>query len=241
MTQRLLDLTAIITGGGRGIGAATARLFARHGARVMAVSRTESELQQTVNEIRDECGPDRAAYCIADVSDPGDVQRLFDETGQRFGPVDILVNNAGVAIVKPFDELTLDDWERTMAVNLRALFLCSQQAFRLMKDRGGCIIHISSLAGIRGTEKFAGMSAYVASKHGVIGLTESLSVEGRPHGIRVNCVAPGAVDTRMLREAAPHLKTETTPDDLAQTLLYLADPAQAAKITGAIVEVHSNA
>ncbi|MBZ0256358.1 SDR family oxidoreductase, partial [bacterium] len=103
------------------------------------------------------------------------------------------------------------------------------------------IVHISSLAGIRGTEKFPGMSAYVVSKHGVIGLTESLSVEGRPYGIRVNCVAPGAVDTQMLREAAPQFKTETEPADIAQAILYLSDPVQAASVTGAVIEVHSNA
>lgn len=239
---RLQDQIAIITGGGRGIGAATAALFAREGARVAIASRNAEQLKNVADTIAQECGGDRIHPFAADVSDEEEVEALFNETQAHFGSPNILINNAAVITVKPFEDFTVAEWDQMMAVNLRGPFLCSRAAFKAMKaNGGGSIVHISSLAGIRGTEKFPGMSAYVVSKHGVVGLTESLSVEGRPYGIRVNCVAPGAVDTQMLREAAPQFKTETEPADIAQAILYLSDPAQAASVTGAVIEVHSNA
>ncbi len=241
--RRLDNQIAIITGGGRGIGAATASLFVKEGARVIITSRSEDQLTETAAEIASQSNDDCIHYFAADVSDEEQVAALFAETQSRFGAPDILINNAAVITVKPFDEFTVDEWDQMMAVNLRGPFLCSRAAFKAMQvsGKGGSIVHISSLAGIRGTEKFPGMSGYVVSKHGVIGLTESLSVEGRQHNIRVNCVAPGAVETQMLRDAAPHFKTETVPDDIAQAILYLSDPVQAASITGAVIEVHSNA
>jgi NAD(P)-dependent dehydrogenase (short-subunit alcohol dehydrogenase family) len=167
---------------------------------------------------------------------------LFAETKRKFGNIDILVNNAGVIRVRPIQEMTVDDWDAGLAVNLRGSFLCAREAFRVMKEtgRGGSIVNMSSLAGIRGVEKFPGTSAYAASKHGVVGLTEVLAVEGRGVGIRVNCVAPGAVDTRMLREGAPLLKTSTSPEDVARTILFLSDERQSRKVTGAVIEIHSN-
>lgn len=243
MTDRLKNQIAIITGGGRGIGAATAALFAREGARVVIASRSADQLKSAAASIAAQSGAGRIHSVAADVSDEEQVERLFKETQSHFGPPDILINNAAVITVKPFEDFTVAEWDLMMAVNLRGPFLCSRAAFHSMKasGKGGSIVHISSLAGIRGTEKFPGMSGYVVSKHGVIGLTESMSVEGRPHKIRVNCVAPGAVDTQMLREAAPQFKTETVPDDIAQAVLYLSDPVQAASVTGAVIEVHSNA
>jgi NAD(P)-dependent dehydrogenase (short-subunit alcohol dehydrogenase family) len=104
----------------------------------------------------------------------------------------------------------------------------------------GTLVNLTSLSGVRGPEKFPGSSAYVVSKYGVLGLSEILAVEGRPHGIRVNSIAPGAVDTVMLQKAAPFLKTTTTPDDIARTILFLADNAQSGHITGANLEIFSN-
>jgi 3-oxoacyl-[acyl-carrier protein] reductase len=129
-----------------------------------------------------------------------------------------------------------------MRINVRGSFLCAKEAFKHMKvgKRGGSIVNISSLAGIRGTEKFPGLSSYTVSKFAVIGLTESIAVEGKPHGIRANCIAPGAVKTRMLKEAAPELKTTTKPEDIAKTVLYLCDDTWSGHLTGSLVEVFSN-
>ena len=127
-----------------------------------------------------------------------------------------------------------------MNVNLRGTFLCCREAFQLMAaQRGGVIINLSSLSGVKGVEKFPGLSAYNVSKSGVAGLTEILAVEGKPYNIRVCAVSPGAVDTEMLRQAAPHLKAGMTPDDLAEILLFLADDS-GRMLSGSNVELFTN-
>lgn len=132
-------------------------------------------------------------------------------------------------------------WREIFAVNTEASFLCAREAFTLMKKsgRGACILNISSLSGIRGQIKFPGTAAYAASKSALIGLTEVLAVEGKPYGIRANCLAPGAVETRMLREAAPFLKTNTKPEDIAKLILNLCDPTSHV-LNGSTIEVFSN-
>ena len=247
MSSTILPLdgrVAIVTGSSRGIGAATARLFARSGARVVLSSRTLPEANQVAQaidaEICETLGKGRVIAVRADVGIEADIQNLFSESRNQFGPVDILVNNAAIATPGTLEQMTAAQWDELMAINLRGPFLCSREAFAQMTGRGGSIINISSLGGIRGTPKFPGLSAYVTSKFGIVGLTESLAVEGKPLGIRVNCVAPGAVDTQMLRQAAPFLKTSTTPEDVAKTLLFLADSSQSGCITGSVVEIHSN-
>jgi len=238
----LKDKIALVTGGGRGIGASTALLLASEGAKVAIAGRTESELQSVVEKIAAQNGKDRALACVADLRDENGVRRLFSETLETFGPLDILINNAATLEVKDLLETTTKDWDEVMAVNLRGTFLCSREAFRQMKEsgRGGSIVNLSSLGGIQGTQKFKGLSAYTVSKYGVVGLTECLAVEGRPYRIRVNCVAPGAVDTAMLKKAAPFLKTSTRPDDVAKTILFLCDENMSRALTGAVIQIHSN-
>jgi NAD(P)-dependent dehydrogenase (short-subunit alcohol dehydrogenase family) len=132
-------------------------------------------------------------------------------------------------------------WDHVLAVNLRGTFLMCRAAFRqMMPLGGGVIINLSSLSGVPGVEKFPGLSAYNASKYGVAGLTEILAVEGRPYGIRVLAVSPGAVDTEMLRRAAPHLKPGMTPADLARILAWLAGP-DARHLSGINLPIFSNA
>ncbi|NBX81882.1 SDR family NAD(P)-dependent oxidoreductase, partial [bacterium] len=127
-------------------------------------------------------------------------------------------------------------------INLTGTFLCAQEFFRCAKEKPGkrSIVNISSLAGIRGTEKFPGLSSYVASKFGVVGLTEALAVEGKALGVRVNCIAPGAVDTEMLRKAAPQLKADAMPADIAKIVVFLSDPEQSGVVSGSTVELFTN-
>ena len=241
MTGPLTGKTALITGAGRGIGAATAQLFANQGAKVVLTSRTESELRAVEATIKAAGGI--ATSIVCDVADETEVARLFDRTHETLGGLDILINNAGTSWSGDFASHPAENWDRVMAVNVRGPFLCSREAFRLFKTlgRGGSIVNLSSLAGIRGTEKFQGTTSYVTSKFAIVGLTESLAVEGRALGIRVNCIAPGAVDTEMLRRVAPQLKTRTTPADIAKLLLFLADDRQSGALTGTTLEVYSNA
>lgn len=244
MAQALENKVAVITGAGRGIGEATARLFASEGARVVLAARNEAEVTSVAASINQASSAAEQALAVpTDVSDEKAVERLFERTLTEFGPIDILVNCAAVIEVRNFMEMDTTTWDEVMAVNVRGNFLCCRAAFRQMSQdkRGGAIVNLSSLSGVRGPEKFPGFSAYVVSKYGVVGLTEILAVEGKPYNIRVNCMALGAVDTAMLKKAAPFLKTNTTPQDVAGTILYLADNKQSHHINGALLEIFSNA
>ncbi len=229
----------IITGAGRGIGRATAIRFAREGARVVIFSRTAATLAQVAREIE---GEGHSVLSMAgDVSSEEDVVGLFHRVMERYGRVDALVNCAGIVAVRPFVDMDAATWDHVISVNLRGTFLCCREAFRVMAaQRSGVIINFSSLSGVKGVEKFPGLSAYNVSKAGVASLTEILAVEGKPHNIRVCAVSPGAVDTEMLRQAAPHLQAGMTPDDMAEILLFLADDS-GRMLNGTNLEIFSNA
>ncbi len=246
-----MGATAIVTGGGRGIGAASAERLASLGAQVVIVSRTEAEVRATVEAVRKTARDGGAIEGIAlDLSAPDSTRRLFDFALEKFrGPVTVLVNNAAIGYVTPFAESTREDilreWRKIQAINIETPLLLSHEFMRrLVKAEGpsrpGTIINISSLGGVTGTEKFPGLALYVTSKAAIIGMTEALAVEGKPLGIRVNAVAPGAVDTEMLRKAAPHLRTETTPADVARVISALADSRASSGVTGTVIEIHSN-
>ena len=232
--------TAIITGAGRGIGAATARLLAQKGFQTVLVSRTRSELEVTAKNILN-LGM-KSCIVTADLTDETQIDLVFETAVKAFGSVDVLINNAAkVEVAEIFDQSTAS-FDQLMALNVRAPYLCARRAFHLMKKQGtgGSIVNISSLGGIQSTEKFKGLSAYTTSKSALIGMTEALAVEGRPFKIRVNAVAPGAVDTQMLHEAAPFLKTETKPEDIAKIIAMLCDDEQSSALNGSIIEIHSN-
>jgi NAD(P)-dependent dehydrogenase (short-subunit alcohol dehydrogenase family) len=237
--QSLTGKIAIVTGAGRGIGAASALRLARSGAVTIAVSRTQTELDETVQAAQ---SFDGKLYAFrADVSQEKDVLELFKFVKSKYGNCTVLVNAAGVYRGGPIEEMSVHDWDEVMAVNLRGTFLCSREALKHMRSSGGgSIINFSSLGGLRGTEKFVGTGAYVTSKFGVVGLTEVLAVETRKANVRVNCIAPGAVETRMLKLAAPQLKTETLPNDIAKLVEFLADDLQSKTLNGSVLEVHSN-
>lgn len=237
--RTLQGKVAIVTGASRGIGKAAARAFARAGAVVALAARDAAALDENVAEIQAAGG--NALACPCDVADEASVQAIFGQVAARFGPVDILVNSAGAVAQARFVEMEAATWDHVLGVNLRGVFLCCREAFRQMiPNGGGVIINLSSLSGVPEVEKFPGLSAYNVSKYGVAGLSEILAVEGRPHHIRVVAVSPGAVDTEMLRAAAPHLTPDMTPDELARILLFLVGP-DARPLTGTNLHIYSNA
>jgi NAD(P)-dependent dehydrogenase (short-subunit alcohol dehydrogenase family) len=238
-TPQTPEPVALITGAGRGVGRATAQQFAAHGYRVVICARTVSQIQETARSISAAGGSVLGMRC--DVSKAGDVGALFDSTLEHFGRVDVLINAAAILVRQPFAQMSMDTWDRVMAVNLRGAVLCCRRAFDVMIPQGGgVIINISSLSGFPNVEKFPGLSAYNVSKYAVAGLSEILAVEGQPHHIRVLTVSPGAVDTEMLRQAGHQLKPGMTPDDLARILLFLASD-DARHLSGVNIPIFSNA
>jgi NAD(P)-dependent dehydrogenase (short-subunit alcohol dehydrogenase family) len=230
---------AIITGAGRGVGRATAQLFARQGAHVILFGQTASHLQETRQAIVEQGA--EALAVVGNVADEEHVLALFEQARTSYGRVDILVNCAGIVTVRPFIDMDASTWDSVINVNLRGTFLCCREAFRIMAtQRGGVIVNLSSLSGVKGVEKFPGLSAYNVSKSGVAGLTEILAVEGKPYNIRVCAVSPGAVDTEMLRQAAPHLKAGMTAQDLAEILLFMVDDS-GRMLNGTNLELFTNA
>jgi NAD(P)-dependent dehydrogenase (short-subunit alcohol dehydrogenase family) len=242
MGAGLRDKVAIVTGAGRGIGAATARLFAADGARVVLASRTPAELDAVARDVAGTAGADRVLAVPTDLASEAEIVALFERTLERFGDLDVLVNNGGTFRAAPVEELSAADWDAVMAVNARGTFLASREALRRFRalGHGGAIVNVGSLGGLRGVKKFKGFAAYTVSKFAVVGLTECFAEEGRELRVRVNCVAPGAVDTRMLREAAPFLRTETRPEDVARTIRFLCDATESGPITGTVLEIDSN-
>lgn len=237
----LYDMIAVVTGGSRGIGEAVARKFVSHGIHTLIVGRDELTLQQTCQKIAAASKAARIAYFPCQVQSEADVLAMFEYCKTNFGTPNILVNNAGVIKVNRFTEVSADEWDEVHNINLKGTFLCSKEAYKGMIELGGgCIVNISSLGGIRATEKFPGFVSYCSSKAAIIGFTEALAREGKEHNIRVNCVAPGAVRTQMLAQAAPRLETKVFPEHIAKTIYMLSDEAQSSHLSGSTIEVFSN-
>jgi NAD(P)-dependent dehydrogenase (short-subunit alcohol dehydrogenase family) len=205
--MKLEGRNAFITGGGRGIGRAMALAFAREGARVMVVARTESEVARVAGDIESESGA-VAAYAACDVSDARSVAAAFERAREFFGRgVDVLVSNAGVAESAKFSSTTDEFWRRHLSVNLDGTFYCMREALPSMVERGwGRIINVASIAGKTGAPYIA---AYSASKHGVLGLTRSVALEVAAKGVTVNAICPGYVDTDMTTNAVEQITAKT--------------------------------
>ncbi len=240
----LAGRVAVVTGASRGIGAATAGALAGAGAHVVLAARDRDALASVAGRIQAAGG--EATPVPTDVSKIEEVERLFASAAQvaaaaQAGHPTALVCAAGVLTSAPFGETTWDIWDETLGINLTGSFLCCRAAFTAMRAEGeGRIVNIASLSGIYATEKFPGLTAYNVSKYGVIGLTEAIAVEGRPHGISAICVSPGAVDTQMLRRANPELRPGLTPGDVAELILALLD-SPLAPASGANIPLFSNA
>jgi 3-oxoacyl-[acyl-carrier protein] reductase len=247
----MIDLTgksALVTGGARGIGRACCLMLARAGASVAVNYRVETpSAEMLVDEIEAIGG--EAFALAADVSKRPDAEMLVDETVARFGSIDILVNNAGIWKGSPIEEMSDAEWDEMIAVNLTGTFNCTRAAVPPMKEaRSGRIINISSTAGQRG-EAFC--SHYAATKGAVISFTKSLASELAPHGILVNCVAPGWVVTDMTRDDLLGARRESilqtiplaragTADEIAGAVLYLASELSTF-VTGEVLNVNGGA
>jgi 3-oxoacyl-[acyl-carrier protein] reductase len=210
---------ALITGATQGIGRATALAFGRARFAVGVCARTAASVTALVDQLRS-LGIAAAGHA-ADIGNPAQVDAMHAEVERQLGPVDVLVNNAGVLIGRKFEELTLEDWDTTMATNVRSLFLVTRRVLPGMRERRrGTIVNVASVAGKVG---FVGGTAYAASKHAVLGFSRSLMLEVRREGIRVVAVCPGSVATTMLQDQ-PLLKANPerilTPEDVAETILH---------------------
>jgi NAD(P)-dependent dehydrogenase (short-subunit alcohol dehydrogenase family) len=213
---------AIVTGAGTGIGKGIAKAFAAEGCAVVVNGRNIETLNQTVAEIREAGGKSHAVQ--GDVTQEASVKELFDEAKRRFGRVDILVNNAGRVAGGPLDQLTLEKWNDVLGVNVTGVFLCTREAFRVMKPQGGGrIINIGSLASDRPREDSA---PYTVSKHAVAGLTRSAALDGREFGISCGQLNPG--NTNVERRRAAGGRSASGRDVGPEPLISVEDMARAA-------------
>ena len=236
---RFTDKVVLVTGGTTGIGRATAAAFAREGAKVVISGRREKEGQEAARAIRAEGG--EIHFVQADVSREDDVKRMVAETVQKYGRLDIAFNNAGVeqAPTSIVDQ-TEADYDLVMDVNVKGVFFSLKHEIpAILKSGGGSIVNTTSVAGL---VNLAGVPAYVASKHAVIGLTKSAAIEFAKQNIRVNAVAPAAIETPMIDRFLEHIPREAMnamhpigrlgkPDEIASGVLWLSDPT-ASFVTG---------
>lgn len=232
-TEKKLDgKIVLITGAGRGIGRATAVLFAQHGADLIMVSRTELELIETAERCREY--DIRLFPKAVDVSDQGRVDILFNDIKKKFGRLDILINNAARFSSGSMQESSINEFRKMLETNVTAPFYLSQKmASMTNKKRGGIIVNISSFSGCFGVEKFPGFGAYNISKYGLWGLTEILALEFKELNIRVNQISPSGVETKMFHDAVPPgLTADLSPEQVAEKILYLASN-DSAPLTGA--------
>lgn len=233
----------IITGAGSGIGRATAQKFAEEGARVVVSDINEQEGKQTVEAIKEQGG--EAFFIKCDVSQEEEVKKLIEKTVEHFGQLDCAYNNAGIE-GRPCDTTlcSTENWDKTLDINLKGVWLCMKyEIMQMLKQGGGTIVNCSSIAGLVGFET---IPAYVASKHGVIGLTEAAAMEFAKKNIRVNAVCPGPVHTPMLERFTQHQEDKMAqqdpmgrvgrPEEIADSVLWLCSD-KSSYVTGQALAV----
>jgi NAD(P)-dependent dehydrogenase (short-subunit alcohol dehydrogenase family) len=234
--------TAIITGGASGLGLATVKKFVENNIKTIIIGRNETGLAATAKSLGKLC-----SYKVFDLGNLKGIPALVDKLVSEFGPIDILVNNAGINQKKAFTEVTDEEFQQVILTNLTAVFVLSREVAKAMlQQRSGCIINISSMAAQYGIPY---VIAYTASKSGIEGMTKAMAVELSPQGIRVNCVAPGFIETNMSAKALdedPQRKQKVLsrtpmgklglPEDIADAVYYLASDA-AKYLTGVVLPV----
>jgi NAD(P)-dependent dehydrogenase (short-subunit alcohol dehydrogenase family) len=236
---RMAGKVAIVTGGASGIGLSTAKLFGQLGARVVIADLDEARIGSAVEQTQHAGAPDTAGVSC-DVSQEDQVVALGEQTLSRFGRIDVIVNNAGVMTFRPIVDLTVADWERVLRVDLLGAFFLTKWGFAKMQ-KGSAIVNVSSIHAIETT---VGVAPYAAAKAGLLSFTRSAALEGKPKGIRVNAVLPGAIDTPMLwsnpnvKSGLEHIeRTDVgTTDDIARAIAFLASD-DARFIQGAAIRV----
>jgi len=243
---RFKDKIVVVTGGASGIGFHSAKLFAAEGAVVAINDCSPDGAQAAVKSIEEQGG--RAMAIPGDVADVDQVRANVRKVISRYGRIDILVNNAGIISLAPFSEVKVEDWRRVLAVNLDGVFFWAQCVVveSMIPNKAGVIVNVSSAAGLAGIPSNV---AYVASKHGVVGLTKALAVELGRYNIRVNAICPGATETDLVKRLAAKdpgliegrrqripLGRVATCDDQAHAILFLASP-EAASVHGLIMSV----
>jgi NAD(P)-dependent dehydrogenase (short-subunit alcohol dehydrogenase family) len=236
---------SVVTGAGSGIGRATALAFAREGASVAFADILEQDNQETARMIMDLGGHALAITC--DVARNDDVRRALDETVKTFGRLDFAFNNAGIEYAfKPAAEITEEEWDRIIDIDLRGVFLCMKHEIPLMlKQGGGAIVNTSSGAGVKG---FKGGASYVAAKHGVVGLTKAAALDYAQSNIRINAVCPGIIDTSMMQRfsggtpegrqtviAQEPVGRMGTPDEIAAAVVWLCSDTASFVVGSAMV------
>jgi meso-butanediol dehydrogenase/(S,S)-butanediol dehydrogenase/diacetyl reductase len=241
MAGKLEGRVAVVTAGGSGIGAATVRRFAREGAAVVIADLSGKRAEQVATEVNASGG--RARFIKMDASDAEGVQAAIKLALDGFGRLDVMFNNAGAAEVATLENTTLESWNRVIAVTLTSTFLGTKYSIPIMRQQGGgAIVNTASISGTRGDY---GMSSYNAAKAGVINLTRAAAMENARYKIRVNCVCPGAINTRApeilmgdradefrrIQGAAAPIGRIGEPDEIANTVLFLASD-EASFITG---------
>ena len=242
--MRLKDKVAIITGGSRGIGFATAQAFLREGATVIIAASSQQSADKAAKELQNQFPDAKIGAISPKLSDLQDVKTAFAKVRQEFGCVDILVNNAGVSESTPFTEYTEEEFDRVMDLNIKGVFNSTRAAVECMSVRGkGVILSTSSMVSIYGQPSGV---AYPTSKFAVNGLTVSLARELGPKGIRVNAVAPGIIETDMMKAvpkeviepliAQVPLRRLGQPEDIANAFVFLASD-EASYITGVVLSV----
>lgn len=232
--MQLQGKVALVTGGGRGIGKETALLLASYGASVAVCSRNEAECL-AVKQLIEQTYGTKAAAVTCDVSDEQQVKEVVKAVADQLGPVDILINNAGAMLMKSIVEMTTEEWQQIQDINVNGPFyFCKQVVPTMMEKQDGVIINISSIWGSKGGPN---RSAYITSKHAINGFSKALGEELKPYGVRVNAVAPGPVDTKMMEVlgAGANKNGWLAPIDIANVIVDLVLPKSKA-ITATSIE-----
>ncbi len=245
--MQLKDKVAIVTGARRGMGRTHILALAKEGAKVVVSDISLEGCEKVVDEVKNLGGQAIAVKC--DVTKKQEIEEMVKETLDKFGKIDILVNNAGIAEFKAFLEMTEEEWDKTLDINLKGYFLCAQAcAKEMVKQKSGAIVNIASVAMGQVGIGFPNIAHYCASKGGIVGMTEALAVELAPYNIRVNAIAPGMIETSMIDSikqdpkgmeamlARVPMHRVGKPEEVSELVLFLASD-KSSYITGSVVVI----